>query len=202
MSAFGLEGFATVAAADVEVELYTSAYRLTGTIHTPFRRVAEILNQLPGGYLAVEDTTVTEHAAAARPLRAASALIAVEEILVLLAPSLAGEPRAEMRIEKRPVRATLAMDRLRLEGTIHVPQGSRPIDGLVNVPDRFLPMTDARLTSEMYPALDRAVPVLALRRDRAHVIVVEDERDAEAESAVGGHGVGVAGAEAEPTELG
>ena len=39
MSAFGLEGFASVEA--VEVELYTAAYRITGTVHTPFRRVAD-----------------------------------------------------------------------------------------------------------------------------------------------------------------
>jgi len=181
MSAFGLEGFASVKA--VEVELYTSAYRVTGTVHTPFQRVAEILNQLPGGHLSVDDATVVEHAVPATQVRAGSALVAVDEILALVAPSLVGEPRAEMRIQKRPARATLAMPPLRIEGTIHVPLGSQPVDGLLNVPDRYLPMTDARVTSAAHPELDRDVPILAVRRNRAHVIIVRDPGDEAADEA-------------------
>jgi hypothetical protein len=79
-----------------------------------------------------------------------------------------------MRILKNPAHAVLSIPPLRLEGTIHVPVGSRPVDGLLNVPDRFMPMTDASLTSAIHPALDRSFPILALRRDRAHVIVVSE----------------------------
>lgn len=188
MSAFGLSGFASVQ--ELEIELYTSAYRVTGTVRTPFRRVAEILNLLPGGHLAVEGATIIEHAAPSKPHAAESALVIVDEILVILAPDLAGESSGEMRIRKRPVRAMLALPPLSLEGTIHVPEGSLPIDGLLNVPDRFLAMTDAKLSSAAHPELERREPILALRRDRAHVIEVS-EREEAPESSAG---------EAEPAE--
>jgi hypothetical protein len=172
MDAFGMGGFATVQ--ELAIELYTAAYRVTGTIHTPFRRVAEILNLLPGGHLAVDGATFVEHAAPSAPRRAASALVIVDEILVILAPDLAGASSGEMRIRKRPVHAMLALSPLTLEGTIHVPEGSLPVDGLLNVPDRFLAMTDATLSSAAHPELERRVAILALRRDRAHVIVVSE----------------------------
>lgn len=176
MSAFGMGEFAPVR--ELEVELYTSAYRVAGTVHTPFRRVAEILNLLTGGHLAVHGATIIEHAAPSVARPAASALVTVEEILVLLAPGLAAESGGgEMRIRKRAVHATLTLPPLTLEGTIHVPEGSLPVDGLLNVPDRFLPMTEVSLSSAMHPDLEREVPILALRRDRAHVIVVGDPEE-------------------------
>lgn len=176
MSAFGLGGYASVE--DVEVELFTAAYRVAGTIHTPFRRVAELLNQLPGAHVAVENATITEHGDTGAGERVGSALVTVDEVLVLVAPGLAGESSAEMRILKNPAHAVLSIPPLRLEGTIHVPVGSRPADGLLNVPDRFVPMTDASLTFASLPALDRTIPILAMRRDRAHVIVVTEPGEA------------------------
>jgi hypothetical protein len=175
MSGIGFAEFRTVEA--VEVELLTAAYSITGTIHTPFRRVAEILNQLPGGHLAVEGATIVEHAVPTVSQRAASALVAVDEVIILVAPGLVGEASAEMRILKDPAHAVLSIPPFRLEGTIHVPVESRPVDGLLNIPDRFLPMTDATLVSVAHPELDREVPILALRRDRAHVIVVGESDD-------------------------
>jgi hypothetical protein len=179
VSAFGLGGYATVR--EVEVELFTSAYRVAGTIHTPFRRVAELLNQLPGAHLAIENATITEHGMDVPAERVSAAQVTVDEVIVLLAPGLVGESSSEMRILKHPAHAILSIPPLRLEGTIHVPVGSRPVDGLLNVPDRFMPMTDVSLTSPAHPTLDRTVPILALRRDRAHVIVVSEPGEAATE---------------------
>jgi hypothetical protein len=176
MSGFGLGGYATVE--DVEVELFTAAYRVAGTIRTPFRRVAELLNQLPGAHLAIANATITEHGAPQAVQRATTALVTVDEVLVLVAPGLVGESSAEMRIQKHPAHAVLSIPPLRLEGSIHVPIGSEPADGLLNVPDRFMPMTDVSLSSAIHPALDGSFPILALRRDRAHVIVVSEPGEA------------------------
>ncbi len=172
MSGFGLEEFASVES--VAVRIYTSAYRINGTIHTPFSRVAEILNQLPSAFVTIEQTTIVEHGGAAPTAHAATAYVALDEILVMVAPDIAGEPRAEMRIRKQPVTAALSMPPLRLSGTVHVPVGSRPIDGFLNVAERFVPMTDVHLTSAAYPELDGEHPIVALRRDRAQVMVISD----------------------------
>ena len=158
----------------VEVEITTDALRVSGTIQTPFRRVAEILNQLPSGHLTVESATIVEHAGGA-PVIAASALVAVDAVLTMEAAGLGDEARDDMRIQKRPIRAQLTIPPLRLVGTVHVTMGSTSIDGLLNVPDRFLPMTDVTVTSTVHPGLGGQVPILAFRRDRAQALVVADD---------------------------
>jgi hypothetical protein len=173
MNAFGTEGFGALR--EVAVDVYTSAYRISGTVRTPFGRVAEILNQLPSTHLAMEQATLSEHAEEASVLGVPSALVALDEILLMIAGELSGEPRAEMRIQKRPIRAQLELPPFRVTGQIHVPIGSRPIDGLLNVVDRFVPMTDVTVSSVAHPQLERTAPAIALRRDRAHVLLIADD---------------------------
>jgi hypothetical protein len=170
MDAFG-------SAQSVVVDVYTAAYRVSGRVETRFGRVADILNQLTGGHLTVAQATVSEHGDPTGALAAPSALVSVDDILVLVAPGLTSERHAEMRIPKRPVLAQLAIPPLRVTGTIHVPVGSRPVDGLLHVPERFMPMTDATLTCSQFPELGRTAAVLALRRDRAHVLLVADDEN-------------------------
>ena len=175
MSAFGIDGFASIS--DVAVDAYTGTYRVSGTVKTPFTRVAEILNQLPSAHLPIERATISEHGEEASSLGAPSALVAIDEILVMVAPQLEGVGRSEMRIEKRKVRALLAIPPFRVTGMVHVPIGSRPTDGLLLAHDRFLTMTEVTIASVAYPHLDRAAAAVAIRRDRAHLLlVVDDER--------------------------
>jgi hypothetical protein len=169
---FGFEGFATPH--PVAVEIDTDAYRVTGTLTTPFRRVAEILNQVPSGHLAIEHATVVDHAGGVAT-RVPSALVAVDAVVVLKAPGLTAEPRADMRIHKSPIRARIAVPPFILDGTVHIPIGSRPPDALLGGHDRFMAMTDATITSAAHPGLDAMAAVIAFRRDRAEVVVLADE---------------------------
>jgi hypothetical protein len=173
MNPFGMDSFSSFP--EVNVDIYTAAYRISGTVRTRFSRVADILNQQSGSHVTVEHATVSEYADDMSTVGAPSALVAIDEILVMIAPDLGGASGGDMRIQKRAVRAQLSIPPLRLTGAIHVPAGSRPVDGLLNVPDRFMPMTDATLASGAYPELERSVAALALRRDRAHVLLVADD---------------------------
>ena len=178
MSGFGFEGFGTVH--DVAIEAYTSAYRVSGHIKTRFTRVADILNQNTGAHLVIDEATIGEHGDPAPPQRVPQALVPLNEVLVVLLTDQPGEGAVQgsgdhMRIPKRGVRAELGLPPFRLTGTIYVPQGSRPMDGLLNVPDRFLPMTDAAITSAAHPQLNRESAVVALARDRAQVLIVADD---------------------------
>jgi hypothetical protein len=163
----------------VEVDLLTDAYRISGTVETRFGRVTDILNQLPGSHLTVTSATISEHADAEATIGAPSVLVAVSSILVLAAPGLTGEVGGDMRIEKRPVRVQLGIPPLRVTGTMHVPPGSIPSDGLLNMTDRFLTVTDASIASGAYPQLARSVSAVAVRRDQAQVLLVADDERAE-----------------------
>ena len=173
MSGFGTGGFGMARA--VSVDVYTDAYRIAGTVETRFSRVAEILNQLTGAHLAIESATITEYSDPGGSRVAPSALVAVDSILVMIASGLDGGTSTEMRVPKRPVRAELSLPPLRVTGRIHVAEGSRPIDGLLNMPDRFVAMTDVTLSAAGHPELERTASVVAVRRDRAQVLLVADE---------------------------
>jgi hypothetical protein len=180
MSAFDTGGFGggIGAAKTVPVDVYTAAYRISGTIETRFSRIAEILNQQTGGHLTVMRATVSEYADPSGSIAAPSALVTVEEIIVMVAADLS-KSSGEMRVPKRPVRAQLAVPPFRITGTIHVSMGSRPVDGLLLGSDQFIAMTDATIASVSHPELERTVPVLALRRALAHVLLVTDDESPE-----------------------
>lgn len=169
----GFGGFGTVER--VEVDLLTDAFRISGSLDTRFGRVTDILNQLTATHLAVQQATVSEHADPTGTLAAPLAMVDVGSILLLAAPGLTGGSSADMRIEKRAVKALLALPPIRVTGTIHIPMGSRPVDGLLNVTDRYLAMTDVTITSGRYPELGRTLGAVAIRRDRAQVLLVADD---------------------------
>ena len=163
----------------VEVDVVTDAYRIAGTIQTRFGRLTDILNQQAAPYVTIGQATLSEHADPTATVAAPSVLVAVSAILLMSAANLTGESNAEMRIAKRPVRAQLALPPIRVTGTIHVPQGSRPIDGLLNVSDRFLAMTDVTIASGAYPELSGTATAVAVCRDRAQLLLVADDEESE-----------------------
>jgi hypothetical protein len=163
-------------ATSVAVDVYTGAYRVSGSLETRFSRITEILNQLTGAHLEVTRATIIEYADPSATIAAPSALVLVEEVLVMVAGELTGAS-GEMRVPKRPVRAQLAIPPFRITGTVHIPMGSRPVDGLLVGNDLFMAVTEATITSGVYPELERAVPVLAVRRRRAHVLLVADDEN-------------------------
>ena len=94
-----MDSFGGLAAtSEVEVDLITDAYRITGLTRTRFGRVTDIVNQLLGQHLTVEKATISEHADPGAPLAAPSALVDVSSILLLAAPGLTGTASSEMRI--------------------------------------------------------------------------------------------------------
>lgn len=158
----------------VAVDVYTPAYRVSGTTRTRFQRVSDIVNQLPTSHLTVDDATITEYAAPGAPISAGEVLVASERILFVVAPAPV-EARAEMRIPKRPVRVDLLVPPFRVSGAVHVPQGSRPVDGLLNAADRFIVMTDVTAASSAHPGFGGSFGVIAIQRSLAHLLVVADD---------------------------
>ena len=169
------DAFAPVELGQVQVEVYTTNYRVSGMTKTRHSRVADIVNQLPTALLILHDATVTEYAAPKAPMTAPQVLVPAERIVLMVADETQAEARSEMRIPKRPVRTELLAPPFRVVGSVHVPQGSRPIDGLLNAADRFLAMTDVSISSSQFPALDGSFGVIAIQISMAHLIVAADD---------------------------
>lgn len=171
MDAFGGLG----SGQQVAVDILTDAYRITGMVQTRFARVTDILNQQNSTHITITQATISEHADPAATVSAPSALVAVSSVLLMVAPALTGEAATEMRIAKRPVRVQFAIPPVRVTGTIHVPPGGRPTEGLLNISDRFLAVTDATISSGAFPELQRTADAAAVCRDLAEVILVSDD---------------------------
>src|SRR3990170_7648634 len=54
-------------------------------------------------------------------------------------------------------------------------RGSGPADGLPNVGERFLPMTEVTISSAVYPELGRTARAVAIQRQLAQVLLVTDD---------------------------
>jgi len=176
MNAFAADDpFAPSPVRSARVDVYTAAYRVSGTTATRFGRVADILNQVSSTHLIVEQATVSEYADPKATLGAQQVLVNLDEILFMVATEAEGGARPEMRIPKRPVRAQLGVPPFRLTGSVHVPQGSRPVDGLLNAGERFLAMTEVTVGCSAHPELARTADAAAIQRRWAHVIMVQDD---------------------------
>ena len=139
--------------------------------------MADIVNQVTSTHLIVEHATVSEYADPAATTGALQVLVTLDEILFVVAGAEPAEARPEMRIPKRPVQAQIALPPFRLTGAVHVAPGSRPVDGLLNVSERFLAMTEVAVACGAHPELSRTAPAAALQRKLAHLIMVlDDER--------------------------
>ncbi len=175
MSAFESDAFGPASLRNAGVDLYTSAYRVSGTMTTRFSRVADIVNQLTSSHLVVEQATVSEYADASATLGAQQVLVSMDEVLFMVVGESAAQARPEMRIPKRPVRAQLALPPFRITGKVFVPQGSRPTDGILNAGDRFLTMTEVTVVCGEHPELGRTADAAAIQRRLAHLVLVTDD---------------------------
>lgn len=176
MNPFAADPFAPSSADPVQIDVYTAAYRVSGTIQTRFVRVTDILNQLAGDHLLIEQATVSEFDGPAATIGAQQVMVARDQILfAIAATSTAQASRPEMRIPKRAVRGQLALPPFRITGSVHVPHGSRPADGLLNSVDRFMAMTDVSITCGAHPELARTAEAIATQRRLAHLILVADD---------------------------
>ena len=159
----------------VQVELYTSGFRVSGRMATRFRRVADILNLTSSSHLIVEEALVVDYADPASTRTAGQVMVPVEAVMFGSSSGVDDSGADEMRIPKRPVQTQIAVRPFWLTGMIHIPQGSRPMDGLLNASDRFLALTDVAVTCAEYPQFNRQSPVLAVQRSLAEVLLSTDD---------------------------
>jgi hypothetical protein len=172
---FEIDPFGASPATAVAVDFYTDAYRISGKTRSRFTRVADIVNHASATHVLIEEATISEHADPTATISALEVLVNLDDVLLVIAGGADAAARPEMRIPKRAVRAQIGLPPLRLTGMIHIPQGSRPADGVLNASDRYLPMTEVTIACGPHPELGRTAAAVAFQRARAHLILVTDD---------------------------
>jgi hypothetical protein len=162
----------------VEIELYTTAFRVSGHLSTRFQRVADILNVGGTSHIILEQATVAEFADPTAARGGQSVMVAVDSILFGISAADTGvDPGAsgdEMSVHKRPVKIQLALPPFWVTGTIQVPHGSQATD-VLNVAERFLPLSQAAVSSAAHPGFDGTAPAVAVQRNLAEILLVTDD---------------------------
>ena len=116
----------------------TTASR-AGSLH-PFGRVAEILNQLERSHLTVEQATVSEHGIRTAPCRAVGKRVGSRRSWSWSRP-MPGRSADAPTCESRSVRSwpSSASRPCASRARSIVAMGSRPVDGLLHLPELFIP---------------------------------------------------------------
>ena len=158
---------------DIEAEVTTSGYRVSGIVRTRFDRIASILNSIDHSYLVIENVTIRELDDEATSWSAASATVPLDEILFLAASLPGASSMDAIVVPKRPFAATVGLPPFRLAGTMYMPESIESPATVITVnPDAFIVMTDVSVSCPAHPALDAAYPVVAFQRRRVHVFSV------------------------------
>lgn len=162
---------------EVQVELYTVGFRVSGQMSTRFRKATDILNLSGSDHLAVDHATVTEYADPTAARGGQQVRVAISEILFGISSGAPDENDNEFQVQKRPVKIQVAMAPFWLTGMFHVPEASQAMDGLMNVADRFVPLTDVAVSCAPYPTVDGTAEVVAVHRALAQVFLIADDRE-------------------------
>ena len=101
MSAFEGDLFEPSSFSQVELDAYTTDYRVSGTISTRFGRVADILNQVSATHLALVHASISEYDDPANTTSAEHVHVPIEEILFCVAATDGGA-RPDMRVATSP----------------------------------------------------------------------------------------------------
>jgi hypothetical protein len=175
VNSFEIDPFVASPVNTVALDIYTDAYRISGKTASRFSRVADIVNQAHATHLLIEEATISEYADPTATISALQVMLNLSEALLVIAGGADAVTRPEMRIPKRAVRAQIGLPPFRVTGMIHIPQGSRPADGVLNASDRYLPMTEVTIACGPHPELGRTAAAVAFQRARAHLILVTDD---------------------------
>jgi hypothetical protein len=162
-----------------QVEVYTADYRVAGAMQTRFQRAAEIMNLVASPHIILDKAIVTAYGEADAAFEADQLAVSFDAILLaVVAGTEAAPPSAEgMVIPKRRVQAEIVIPPFTVSGTIHITQGSRPIDTLLNASEQFLAVTGATISSTAFPAMNRQAAMVAVNRHGAQLLVVGDDED-------------------------
>jgi len=180
MSGWGADsGWGDSGAHGVEVEVYTADYRVRGRMQTRFQRAAEIMNLVAAPHVILDQATVTAYGEGQDAFEADQLAINFDAILLAVVAGTEAAPASAegMVIPKRRVPAEIIVPPFFVRGTIHITQGSRPIDSLLNASERFLAVTDASISCASSPSLNREAAVVAVNRNGAQLLVVGDDEN-------------------------
>lgn len=174
--------------------LYTDSYVIKGTVRTRQHRVTDVLNRAEDDFLIVEDAILEEFGTRGEIDRAPFAQVNLAAVLFAVS-DIPVEATPELRTPKVQERALITVPPFRVTGRIHLLPERNLRDALLELTERFVPVTDATYWSDRVGEPRTQAVVVTVNRDRAHILAPHLEVDPWA-------GLPTSGAAGEPAEGG
>jgi hypothetical protein len=160
----------------IPLTLYTDSYVIRGTVRTRQHRITDVLNHAEGDFLVVEGVTVEEFGGRGEIDRADFAQVNLSAVLFAVS-DIPVEPTPELRTPKIREQALITVPPFRVTGRIHLLPERNLREALLELTERFIPVTEATYWSERVGEPRTSVTVVSANRERAHILAPHTEVD-------------------------
>lgn len=152
-----------------QLTVYTDAYVIRGTVTTRQRRVTDVLNNADHEFLVLTDVVLDEHGGRGGAERADFAQVNLASVLFAISDAPV-EAFPEMRTPKIPEEALISIPPFKIVGRIHLTPETTLRDALLELTNRFVPVTDATYWSDIVAEARTTAQLVAFNRSRAQIL--------------------------------
>ena len=152
-----------------QLTVFTDAYVIRGTVTTRQRRVTDVLNNADHEFLVLTDVVLDEHGGRGGAERADFAQVNLASVLFAISDAPV-EAFPEMRTPKIPEEALISIPPFKIVGRIHLTPETTLRDALLELTNRFVPVTDATYWSDIVAEARTSAQLVAFNRSRAQIL--------------------------------
>jgi hypothetical protein len=160
----------------VPLTLYTDTFVIRGHVRTRQHRITDVLNRAEDDFLVVEGAVFEEFGGRGEIDRADFAQVNLSAVLFAVS-DIPVEATPELRTPKVQERALVTVPPFRVTGRLHLLPERNLRDALMELTERFIPITDATYWSERVGEPRTTVTVVTVNRERAHILAPHTEVD-------------------------
>lgn len=160
----------------VELQLYTDAFVIRGTVETRQRRITDILNTADDRFLVLSDVTFDEFGTTGRTIKSDFAQVNLASVIFAVADTPV-DPAPELRTPKTPEQALISVPPFTVIGRIHLLPERSLRESLSELTGHFLPVTEATYWSDALGEARTAAALVAVNHERAQLMAPHREVD-------------------------
>jgi hypothetical protein len=157
----------------VQIEVYTTDYVITGSLSSPDERLSDVLNFRTEASLVLSDVQVTRLLALGKKLPDHFVDARIEKHLILFASPVEQDLTQKSiyrRATREPYGVTVLLRGFEIEGTIHLTEKLEIRRVLVGRQDDFIPLTRVTATYALHPAVTFSREIVVFNKNQASFI--------------------------------
>ncbi len=153
----------------IEMVLYTDAYRVRGQHRTRLPRLTDVLNHADEPFIILEQVIIEEYGSRGDVVRSDFAQVNLGAVLFGVS-DVEVPPTPELRVPKVSEEALITVPPFKITGRIHLLPEREFRVALSELTGRFVPVTEATYWSDSVASSRETATVLSFNHDRAQIL--------------------------------